>query len=469
MKIDATQVTGSPAAHQNSLRPGDVLAERYELLELVDAEGPSLGYRARDQETERAVLVRVLAGPGLPERTLGEVLERLRALIGVGGRHLSPLCDVDREGKRPFTVEAWPSGIPLSALFAERRMQGTRMDAATLLPIAARVAAALDAIPARWHHGDVRAERVWVDGDALSLTSPFLLAALPPVALAERLELLGPGAIAYAPEARAGRSSASADRWGLAAIVWEALTGREPDPASSPPELSVPLRAALVRMLDPEPGRRAKDASILLGALAEHAGLPVPAIDPEPMHSPDGDFGRPPSHAPPRRRIEGAAEDGTQEVSLDQILEERVLRADDELDPDLVAAALATDAPQPEPAIEELPLEKLEWVSEPGRSALRPPPPAVGTPSPPASSRRERTVRAASGQDGATAIVPRPVDPRTRSRSRRWLTGPPIVLASIVIAIFVIGLGFYVRAELDARERARAIQDRLEQIRRAEP
>src|SRR5690606_8867478 len=151
MTTDATQVTGSPLAGHEVARRGDVLAERYELLEVLDIDGPSIGYRAVDQETERSVLVRVLAGPGLPERTLGEVLERLRALVGVGGRYLSSLLDADREGKQPFTVEAWPAGTPLSAIFASRRTREETLGPSEVLPLVARIAAGLAAIPEPWH------------------------------------------------------------------------------------------------------------------------------------------------------------------------------------------------------------------------------------------------------------------------------------------------------------------------------
>lgn len=361
MSTDATQITGSPLAEEVARR-GDVLAERYELLEAVDTEGPSVGYRALDQETERSVLVRVLAGPVLRESALGEVLERLRGLVGVGGRYVSSLLDADREGRRPFTVEAWPSGTQLSAIFEARRQREGSLGASEVLPVIARISAGLSALPPPWHHGDVRAERVWVDTDGVRLTGAFLLAALPPPVLEEHVAALGPGALAYAPEVASGRSSASADRWGLAAIAWEALTGRRPDVSSEPPELSGPLLIALRRLLDAQPGRRPKDLRALIDALARQAGLPVPRIDAEPHQRPAPASDRPPAKIV--RRIEGAAEEGTQEVSFDQIMEERALSArrrgrrveggaedgtqeieldsEDAIDPDLARAALAS-------------------------------------------------------------------------------------------------------------------------------
>ncbi|HJL17007.1 MAG TPA: hypothetical protein RMH99_15185, partial [Sandaracinaceae bacterium LLY-WYZ-13_1] len=318
MTTDATQVTGSPQV--GGPRPGDVLAERYELLEALDREGPSIGFRALDQETERPVLVRVLSAPGLHTERCDAVVERLRALVGVGGRFLSSLLDADREGRLPFTVEAFPTGTQLSAILDARRQRGQAFGPAEVLPVVARLAAALEALPPRWHHGDVRAERVWLDTDGLRLTGPYLLVALPRDERAERIASLGPGLVAYPPEAPKGDTSEASDRWGVAAIAWEALTGRSPAPETSPPELTAPVHAALKALLAKAPDDRPASLEALAGALAQTAGLPVPELDPE-RH-------QPPTAAPgatPRARVAGAAADGTQEVAFEQILEERPL------------------------------------------------------------------------------------------------------------------------------------------------
>ncbi|MCZ7677308.1 MAG: hypothetical protein M5U28_00415 [Sandaracinaceae bacterium] len=170
---------------------------------------------------------------------------------------------------------------------------------------------------------------MWLDTDGLRLTGGYLLAALPSRLVGERIEALGPGALAYAPEVARGRSGPAADRWAVAALVWESLTSRAPDVRTDPPELSPEARIALRRLLDPEPGRRAVDLSALLAALAAQASLAVPALDPEPHRPPTADIGAPPDRmGPPRARpVAGAADEGTQEISLDQIVEERAARA----------------------------------------------------------------------------------------------------------------------------------------------
>jgi hypothetical protein len=82
-------------------------------------------------------------------------------------------------------------------------------------------------------------------------------------------------------------------------------------------------------------------------------------------------------------------------------------------------------------------------------------------------------MRAASGEGGGTAIVQRPEEaPRPRKR-RSPLAGPLIVVGALLLALVIVGVGFLVRSlmtrEQDSQERSRHIQERLEQIRNADP
>ncbi|MBX3275569.1 MAG: hypothetical protein KF729_35240, partial [Sandaracinaceae bacterium] len=324
MSADATQVTGSPLAGPGVPRPGTVLAERYELLEVIETDGPIVGYRALDQENERQVLVRVLAGPGVHTDECDRIVRHLRGLVGIGGRYLSTLLDADREGRAPFTVEAWPRGTPLSTILDARRSRGEALGAREALPVIAQLGAALRALPDGLHHGEVRAERVWLDTHGLRLTGPFLLAALPSDELGERVEKLGPGAVAYAPELRSGHSGPASDLWGVGAIAWEALTGRSPDPSGRAPEVQGKLHDTLTALLADAPERRSPSLDALLRAIAERADLSVPVLDPEP-------------HQPPTALVDAMDGGGTEPGSAPGLA-----TASDEhgLDPRLVRAAL---------------------------------------------------------------------------------------------------------------------------------
>ncbi|MGE3634367.1 MAG: hypothetical protein AB7P00_30990 [Sandaracinaceae bacterium] len=346
MSTDATQVTGSAASE--APRPGAVLAERYELLELVDAEGLAFSYRALDQESERPVLVRVLAGDPFTRADADRIVERLRAQVGVGGRYLGSLLDADHERGTPFTVEAWPNGTQLSAILAARRARAEALGPRETLPVVAQLAAALAALPGDACHGEVRAENVWLDTDGLRLTGAHFVGSLGTRALRARVGELGPGALAYAPELAEGAASATSDAWGVASIAWEALTGRSADPDADAPELPPPVREELIALLSKLPASRPAELGKLVAALASAAGLAVPRLDPEPSRARPEARGEGPKQT---RAIEGAAEGGTQQIAFEDLEpasdEESSAGASkprsesvDSLDPRLVRAAL---------------------------------------------------------------------------------------------------------------------------------
>ncbi len=287
MESDSTLITGSPAGLK-APRPGDVVCERFEIRDVVESDALVLTYRAVDQETEATVLVRVTTPGLLGEREAKRVLERLRPLVGSRGEpegaSLWPgLLDVDREGALVSTVESWPRGTSFRAVLEARRAKQKRFDAAELLPFVGRIAAALDGLPDRGglsglHHGDLRANRIFVHPDGMSLTGGFLLSALPGDAVAEVLTRDVVLRRTLPPEFADGLAGRPADRHSVAALAWEALEGVAPPPSVRPADCrSEPaLGAILVRYLDPDPAARPATLRGLVDALAARANLPIP-------------------------------------------------------------------------------------------------------------------------------------------------------------------------------------------------
>ena len=280
---DSTLVTGAPLGGR-APRRGDVLGERYEIVAVLDSDSLAVTHRALDQETNRTVLLRSLVPGLLGEKDARRLVERLKPLVGHGGRVLAPVRDVDREGALAFTVEAWPEGTSLRAVLDARRAKGQPLRPEELLPVVARLAAAIASIPEPTYHGDVRPQRVWVRPDGLALTGGFLLGALPGDVLEGALR----GDVAlrrqFAPEVGEGMGGRPSDRFAVAAICWEALTGKwpEPGPKVAPPQAGA-AGEVLVRFLHPDPASRPASLDSLVAALAQAAGLPVPRVDVEPI------------------------------------------------------------------------------------------------------------------------------------------------------------------------------------------
>jgi hypothetical protein len=285
----STQVSGARRTDTaGGPPPGEVLAERYEVEERIGVDAICARYRALDQETEQRVVLAVVWPELVPsQRERDALVARLRGAVGTGGRFLPGLLDADREGTHVFVVEPFHHGASLRDVLDARGMRGETMSAVEVLPVAAQLAAALGGIAPPLHHGDVRAERVLVDRDGLRLTGPFLLPALPPSAVARALAADDLARRTCAPEVLRGISSSdAADRFGVAAIVLEALTGRTPDvprgsalPAHGHPRVDEALRSLLAA----DPAARPPTLVALVEALAEAAGLPVPDLDPAPF------------------------------------------------------------------------------------------------------------------------------------------------------------------------------------------
>jgi hypothetical protein len=440
MESDSTQVTGSPAGLK-APRPGDVLCERFEIRDIVESDSLVLTYRGMDQETEAAVLVRVTAPGLLGEREAKRVHERLRPLIGArgvlggegdgGGASVWPgLLDVDREGALVSTVEPWPRGTSFRAVLEARRAKKKRFDAAELLPFIARIAAALDGLPDRGrlsslHHGDLRASRVFVHPDGMSLTGGFLLSALPGDAVAEALTRDIALRRSLPPEFADGLAGRPADRHAVAALAWEALEGEPPPQSVQPADCrSEPaLGAILVRYLDPDPSARPATLRNLVDALAARAAAPVPEHrDRLVLRGSDASSSE-----------ETTTETGSYQLSdgelvpLDDDTNRSPRQRGEDLDPDLVAAAKAASAIS-ETGTFQLDGDELVPLSSNKVASNK----AAGAPA--ARSSDPASAKPARGSDpakpsrpsdpGAKTLQPQPLKPRAIARASEKPAAP---------------------------------------------
>ena len=282
---DSTMVTGAPTAARMP-RSGDVLGERWEIRASISSDGLYATYRGTDQETGQNVLVRVIGLGRLSERDAQRMAARMRLLIRMGGPVLSPIRDVDHEGMRLFSVEKFPDGASFRSVLETRRAKNQLFTPAELVPLVAHLHAALSAITSPWFHGDVRAERIYVGTDRVLLTGGFALAVMSGDLLRETLSADGTLRRELAPECAEGVPGPAGDRWGVAALVWEALLGaRPPEPIGSasitPPQSLGELGPLLVRYLSADPANRPHSLEPMLSALAARARVPVPRIHPE--------------------------------------------------------------------------------------------------------------------------------------------------------------------------------------------
>ncbi len=99
----------------NSIRPGDVLAGRYRLVDLLSESGGGRFWRAHDRMLERHVAVHVIAADD--ERAEG-LLEAARRSATVLDRRLLRVLDADQRDGVCYVVNEWGSGTSLDILVA---------------------------------------------------------------------------------------------------------------------------------------------------------------------------------------------------------------------------------------------------------------------------------------------------------------------------------------------------------------
>lgn len=275
------------------LTPGEVLDDRYEILELLARGGMGAVYRARRVLLGDDVAVKVLSTPddaSLRERFLRES----RAAAQLRHPHIVGVLDydVDRQG-HPFLVMEFLNGPSLLQRVALDR----RLPVDEVLNIAAHLCSALQlAHDAGVVHRDLKPANVvsheYVPGRYVYKLVDFGLVNVREIAGALKLTMERQflGTVAYAsPEQLRGEAvDARSDIYSFSAMVYELLTGRPPFEHDDPfvvitkhllrdvppmrdiaPDVPPALEALVLQGLSKDPARRPASMAVLASALAD--------------------------------------------------------------------------------------------------------------------------------------------------------------------------------------------------------
>lgn len=141
----------------HSIRPGDVLADRYLLVDLLSESGNGRFWRAHDRILERHVAVHCIpsSDPHAPA-----MMAAARTSATVLDRRILRVLDVDEREELSYVVNEWGSGTSLDILVANEGPLGPRRAAWMVSEVAASTAAAHDAGVA---HGRLIPENVLID------------------------------------------------------------------------------------------------------------------------------------------------------------------------------------------------------------------------------------------------------------------------------------------------------------------
>ena len=266
---------------------GQMLADRYRLVERIALGGMGEVWRAHDETLDREVAVKML----LPGSANDEgFLERFRAEArhsgGLTHPNIGTVHDFGEEDGSAFIVMELLQGEPLSTLIRER----APMPQAEVTDILYQAALALQAAhEADVVHRDVKPANIVVDANGYAKLTDFGIArALNEAPLTQTGEVLGTPHYLAPEQAKGEPAGPLSDVYALAVVGYEMITGQRPFSGdtmvttalahvSQPaPQLSddveEPLRTTVMAALAKDPTLRPQSAAAFAEALRLPAG-----------------------------------------------------------------------------------------------------------------------------------------------------------------------------------------------------
>jgi CheY-like chemotaxis protein len=289
-----SEYASTPGRHADDpnrdlLRAGNVLAGRYEIVEVIGSGGMGVVYRARDRELGEEVAVKMVRRELLSgsEQVIDAFKSEIRLARRISHRNVVRTHDLGESDGVHFVTMEYVRGITVRELLTTRGKLGV----SSTLAVARQLVEALAvAHAAGVIHRDVKPENVLLDADGVLKVMDFGIARLAERNTSLTQSGLVVGTPAYmAPEQLTGEEiDARADLYAVGVVMFECLTGKPPFQAPSsialigkvlttnatPPAVlssDVPpaLSALVMQLLAKSAEERPAGASALLELLAE--------------------------------------------------------------------------------------------------------------------------------------------------------------------------------------------------------
>ncbi|MGI8420657.1 MAG: protein kinase domain-containing protein, partial [Gaiellaceae bacterium] len=258
---------------------GDVIADRYELEELVGAGGMSRVYRARDRLLERHVALKVLHDHYAGDEEYVERFRRkARAVASLSHPNIVTVIDRGEDGASQFIVFEYIDGQNLKELIERDGPLPIR----EAIDLARGVARGLAfAHEQGLVHRDVKPQNVLLNGDGKPKVTDFGIArSLDVEGVTQTGTVLGTSNY-IAPEQASGRPfDAQTDVYSLGAVLYELLTGEVLFPGDSFVAVAMQhVNSPPPSVLERRPDCPARVASAVDRALAKDPADRFPSMD----------------------------------------------------------------------------------------------------------------------------------------------------------------------------------------------
>ena len=213
----------------SGLHPGAVVGGRFEVVDRIDEDPQAIVWSAKDQQTKRAILVRVIRPELVSASSAPEFREACRNAATLSHRNIARVFGVGKTPKgEHFIAGEWIDGTRLSDFIKERDREGEPISLRGIYNVIAHLCSALSYAQDRGPHGTLRPSVVWVTRGGRVKLHDFGVGQV-------LLESAGPSAFksadhaCLAPEVKNGEPpTPRSDVFGIGAILYELLTTRAP-------------------------------------------------------------------------------------------------------------------------------------------------------------------------------------------------------------------------------------------------
>jgi hypothetical protein len=255
-----------------------LIADRYELKEIVGTGGMSSVYCAFDTLLERHVALKILHEQfGADEEHVERFRREARAVAQLSHPNIVTVIDRGEEDGRQFIVFELIEGENLKELVA----RGGPLPVRRVLELGLEVGRALAFAHAQGLvHRDVKPQNVLLNGDGLAKVTDFgIVRSLDAVGQTETGTVLGTSHYIAPEQARGERVDAHTDVYSFGVVLYELLAGDVPYPGDSF------LTVAMKHVNEPVPNvlERRPDAPLRLASLIECCMAKVPGERPASM------------------------------------------------------------------------------------------------------------------------------------------------------------------------------------------
>jgi eukaryotic-like serine/threonine-protein kinase len=245
--------SGMPATSEHLLPP------RYTDVRPIDRGGMGDIFQAHDQELGRDVAVKLLSARYATDESLRARFRReaLAAARLSSNPNIVTIFDVAEHEGRPLIVMELMAGGSLE----ERLSRGRPCDPGQALAWLEQAAGALDAAhEAGVVHRDVKPGNLLLDDRGQIKVADFGIASATGMdSFTQTGTILGTAGYLSPEQARGARATAASDRYALAVVAWELLTGQRPF------ESNVPTAEAAAHVNAPVPSLHAANPALPLG------------------------------------------------------------------------------------------------------------------------------------------------------------------------------------------------------------